>query len=108
MVAKSLVKGEWNTIPIEVMNPSSQVVILYHGTQAATIQPVSLVGDVQPMSIEKPERECQKTKYARKVTSLKFNPEIETLCQGIEYPLSEKEIREVQHLLWQKSRCVQN
>ena len=60
----------------------------------APIQPVSLVDDVQPISIEKPGGECQNTKYARKVTSVKLGPETETLHQGIEHSLSEKETRE--------------
>ena len=48
-VAKSLVNGEWDTIRIEVMNPSSQDVILYHGMHVAKIQPVSLGDDMQPI-----------------------------------------------------------
>ena len=89
MVARSLVNGKQDTIPIEVINPFTQDVILYHGTHVTTIQPVLLVDDVQPISIEKPGGDCQKTIYARKVTSVKFDPEIETLCQGVEFPISE-------------------
>ena len=45
VVAKSLVNGQQDIIPIEVMNLSSQDDILYQGMHVITI-PVSLVHDV--------------------------------------------------------------
>ena len=52
------------------------------------------------LSQQRSQEESAKRPHMPEKFSVKFNPEIETLCQGIEFPLSEKETMEVPHLLW--------
>ena len=40
MVAKALVKGEGTKIPLKVMNPTEQDIVLYKITNTALLQPV--------------------------------------------------------------------
>ena len=45
LLAKTLAKGGKCQVPMEVMNPTQQDVILYKDTNAAILQPVQLLGD---------------------------------------------------------------
>ena len=49
-VAKSLSGGGSDTVLMEVMNPSEADVVLYKGTQAATIETVEFLPDLRPIS----------------------------------------------------------
>ena len=100
-VAKSLTTGGSESILIEVMNPTESDVVLYKDTQAATVEPVELFPEIRPISQggEKPSGKnlVRSTKIAK--NQAKLHPELEKLCEAVEYPLTEDENLAVRELL---------
>ena len=121
-VAKSLVEGGQEVIPIEVMNPGGEDIVLHKGTHAGSIESVTLVGEArtphkgtgkdvtketQAKSGAKSPKHQKRQQRSRvkKVSEIKLAPEIETICDRVECPLTPQERSEFRQML-SKNRDV--
>ena len=100
-IAKSLSKGGSESILLEVMNPTESDVVLYKGTQTATVESVDLFPGVRPISQIDVKTSGQSSVRSAKLTQnrVKLDPELEKLWEDIEYPLSGDESLAVRELL---------
>ena len=98
-VAKTLSKGGSDSLLMEVMNPTESDVVLYKDTHAATVAPVDLFPEVRSIS----QRDVETSRRVRSAKATKgrveLNPELEKLCEDIEYPLTGEENLAVRELL---------
>ena len=76
--------GGRETIQIEVMDPTSQDVLIHKGTHARMVQPVSLVEEVSPIATDNPPTTKFTTPPVNEVSEVRLVDELETLCQGID------------------------
>ena len=121
-IAKSLVEGGRQVVPIEVMNPGSEDIVLHKGTHAGVIDSVSLMEEASTPTRESSSgvtwetqaksgaRHPSKTKgksrsEVRKVTEIKLAPEIEAICEKVQCPLTSEERVEFRQMLY-KNRSV--
>ena len=100
MVAKALVKGDGFKVPLEVMNPTEQDIVLYKNTNAALLQPVELVPTMQPISVEgRSENLPDEGGKVNHIKVEKLKPELEKLYKEIQCPLNEAERKAVRKML---------
>ena len=108
MVAKALVKGEGTKVPLEVMNPTEQDIVLYKNTNAALLQPVQLVTSMQPIKGNcQPESSQKQSGKVNHIKAEKLKPELEKLYKEIQYPLNEEERKAIQKLLFKHQSAFQ-
>jgi transposase InsO family protein len=100
LVAKALVRGDGIRVPLEVMNPTEQDIVLYKNTNAALLQPVKLITELQPISVDR-ETETSRAKddEIHHIRTMKLKPELEKLYKEIQHPLDEAELKAVRKLL---------
>ena len=79
-MAKSLVAGGRETVPMEVMTPTSQDVLVHKGTHARMVQSVSLVGEVSPTATCNPPTTKMTILPVNEVSGVRLDDELETLC----------------------------
>ena len=99
-VAKVLSKGGSESLLLEVMNPTDSDSVLYKGTHLATVEPVDIITHMNPISqqgVDTPDQGISKVSNVS--ISTKLEPELETLYEGIEYPLDEDEKLAVKQML---------
>jgi len=109
MVARALIRGGDQRIPIEVMNPTSEDVILYRKTNAALLQPVELSTDIEPIPVGeegKPIPQGMKS-TVHQISTEKLKPELQKLLDEIQYPLSATEKDAVKQMLCRNQKAFQ-
>ena len=84
-------------MPIEVVNQTSQDVLVYKGTHTGMVELVSLVEVSLIMTCNPPITKVT----TQPVNEVRLDDELETLCQGIDNPFSDQEKTPVRQLLWQ-------
>ena len=115
-VAKSLVEGGQQVIPIEVMNPGGEDIVLHMGTHAGSVECVTLVGEARTPEKESGQTNLdgtqakywatsskqhrgQKRSRVKKVSEVTLAPEIEAICEKVECPLTPQEKTEFRQML---------
>ena len=108
MVAKALVKGEGTKVPLEVMNPTEQDIVLYKNTNTALLQPVQLVTSLQPTTVkQKTKRSHKQSQKVNHIGKSSLKPELEKLNRDIQCHLSAEESKAVRDLLFKHQSAFQ-
>ena len=88
LLAKTLVTGGKSKVPMEVMNPTQQDLILYKNTNAAVLQPVQLLNDMEPIPVTKDDEahKTRKLEFVHQVENAPLKPELTKILDEIQYP----------------------
>ena len=107
LLAKTLATGGESRVPMEVMNPTQQDVILYKDTNAAVLQPVQLLSDMEPIPVTTDSKAHKNAQCVHHVEKAPLKPEIKKILDEIQYPLSETERRAVEQMLIRNQHAFQ-
>jgi hypothetical protein len=91
LVAKTLAAGGGSRVPMEVLNPTPQDIVLYRDTNSALLQPIALSPENEVHNISEPH----------------LRPELSKLLDGVSYPLDENERKVVELMLMRNQEAFQ-
>ena len=109
LVAKTIATGGRSRVPMEVMNPTQQDIVLYRDTNAAVLQPVQLLCDQEPIPVNTstelspPKGDC----HVHSIRTETLKPELQKILDEIQYPLTDSERRAVKTMLMRNQRAFQ-
>ena len=98
-VARTLVDGQKNKVPFEVMNPTTEDILLYKGTHVALAFPAEVVDDVQPLGFEKT---VTSERMNRVGLTAELPPELGRMVDEIGDSVSQGEKRAIKQMLHRK------
>ena len=104
LVAKTLAAGGGSRVPMEVLNPTPQDIVLYRDTNAALLQPVALSPENEPI-LTTESVPCKN--QVHNISEPQLRPELSKLLDGISYPLDENERKAVELMLVRNQEAFQ-
>ena len=93
LTARTLIRGDGMHVPMELMNPTDEDVLLYKSTHVGIISPI-LEPEVANLAAEVPRENTRKEAWRTLLP-----PELETMMAEIQVPLTSQQEAEVRHLL---------
>jgi len=109
LVGKSMTTGGRGRIPMQVMNPTQEDIVLYKGTNAAVLQPVEYMCDQDPIpfTTDTEQLPLKKDCHVTSIHTEQLDPELQKILDEIQYPLSESERRAVKTMLIRNQKAFQ-
>ena len=109
LLAKTLASGGKGRVPLEVMNPTQQDIVLYKHTNAAILQPVQLLSDMEPIPVTTTKHNPlpDSVHTVHQVDDAPLKPELTQILDEIQYPLSETERRAIKQMLLRNQKAFQ-
>lgn len=108
LVAKALVTASSGKIPLEVMNPTEQDIVLYKNTHAALLQPVKLVTSMPSIPVEaNTVQTSAKDSKLHNIQVENLKPELRKLYDEIQCPLTAAERIAVKGMLLKHQEAFQ-